>query len=104
MPEPLLRGNRLDFIAPDGSSCRELRVNWPVGYHSAGRSLPERRRVQPDWISGQNKAMSPRAMIVLTRLLEKKTPSPPCEARSDCRNASSALSPSTIASTIGAIG
>src|SRR5262249_41913207 len=72
---------------------------------SAGRNpfLPGRIRDQPAWINGQNSAIRPRAMIVLTSPVEKNTRRLPCEASSDWRNDSSALSPSTIASTIGAI-
>ncbi len=43
-------------------------------------------------------------MIELTSVLEKNTPRLPCEISSDWRNAYSALSPSTIANTIGASG
>ena len=56
------------------------------------------------WINGQNRAMRPSAMMELTSPLEKKMPRLPCEDSSDCRNAYSALSPSTIANTRGASG
>ena len=53
---------------------------------------------------GQNSAIRPSVMIVLTRPFDQNTPRLPCEASSDWRKASSALSPKTIASTIGASG
>ena len=52
----------------------------------------------------RNSAIRPSDMIVLTRPLDQNTPRPPCDANMDCRKASSALSPSTIASTSGASG
>ena len=95
--------NRLICRVSSGQSTgfwkRDARVIPPAAAAFAGRS-----RVQPAWIIGQNSAISPSVMIVLTRPFEKNTPRPPCEASSDWRNASSALSPSTMASTIGASG
>src|SRR5262249_4323470 len=73
-------------------------------HHAAPARAEPRILVQADWISGRNTTIRPRPMIELTSAFEKNTPSPPCEASNDCRNASSALSPSTIASTIGASG
>jgi len=56
------------------------------------------------WITDQNSATNPRIMIVETSVLEKNIPSEPWDPSNDCRNASSALSPSTMASTSGARG
>src|SRR5215470_5025147 len=104
MPDASTRGNRCISGLIRRVGALRLQGNRQVEFHSAGRNLPERKRDQPAWIKGQNSAIRPRVMIVLTRPLEKNTPSPPCEDNSDWRNASSALSPSTIASTIGANG
>src|SRR5262249_35124378 len=95
IPEPWLRA--MAALAPG--------VRRPSGEpaalaerYSAGRV---RSRVNASWINGQNRAMRPSAIIELTSPLEKKMPRLPCEDSSDCRNASSALSPSTIANTKG---
>ncbi len=85
------------------SQCAPVR---PAGLYCAGRgpSNDARTFVKPFWIKGQNNAIRPSAMIVLTSPLDQNTLRLPCEASSDCRNPSSALSPSTMASTIGAKG
>ena len=43
-------------------------------------SLPTRSRVQSAWIIGQNNAIRPCVMIVLTSPVDQNTPRLPCEA------------------------
>jgi hypothetical protein len=61
-------------------------------------------RTQVFWMIGQNSAIRPSPMMVLTRPFAQNIEKPPCDASSDWRKPSSALSPSTMASTSGASG
>ncbi|MNC96817.1 hypothetical protein D3C83_142870 [compost metagenome] len=55
-------------------------------------------------IKGQNSANKAKPVMPPTSQFEKKTVRSPCEISMDCRNALSAASPSTSASTSGANG
>src|SRR5262249_614240 len=97
---------RLLYVIPASrkrSGAAAVDRSLPYATRPQAAAVP-RIRVQAVWSRGRNSTMKPRPMIEPTSALEKNTPRPPPEASSDWRKASSALSPSTIARTIGASG
>src|SRR6185369_2712659 len=127
-----IRGDEAD-VGSDGAHhhaaparCARASVALPPQAPGSGGADPEertRRLPQPDAgnpftsqaearrsleisrdSSGQNSRNRARPVIEPTSALEKNTDSSPCDASIACRNAASARSPSTMASTSGASG
>ena len=78
----------------------------PVGYLSLHNIYYElRNRLMIELIIGQNNSNIASVMMLATRVeLVQKIDNDPLDMIIDCRKASSALSPNTMASTIGAMG
>ena len=69
-----------------------------------GPDLPERRLSDSQVKIGQSSRIMPSVMIVPTSQFDQKIARLPWEPSIACRNDSSALSPSTMASTRGGSG
>ena len=80
-----------------------VRQAFPGGKVASGRPGPQAGCSLPGSTTRTERS-SPRIMMVETSPLEKNTPRLPCEPRIDCRKDSSAIFPSTSASTSGASG